>query len=338
MANLTTTYMGIKLKSPVIAGACGLTSNFDMIKKIESSGAGAIVCKSLFEEEIQMESLEFNKDIHEFDDMHPEGLTLFPDLKEKGPDYHLYWVKKIKDSCEIPVIASLNAVNEEVWIEYAKKIEQTGVDGIELNMYSIPDIGETHSSKIEEEQLAILKKIRKAIDLPISVKLSPFYTNLSGFVKQIDKVGINGFVLFNRFLQPNIDINKEKFTLPFNFSNKVDNRLPLRFTGLLAGQIKGSICSSNGIMDSDDVIRMILAGGDAVQVVSTLYKNGPNYMNTILSGLNTWMDEKQYASLDDFRGTLSYEEQNKKDSLAYKRAQYVKMLMQPSENLMNKIT
>ena len=337
MADLTTTYMGLKLKSPVIAGACELTSNIDKIKKIEQAGAGAIVCKSLFEEEIQLESLELDKDLHQHDDMHPEALTIFPDLEEKGPDYHLYWIKKTKTNSEIPIIASLNAVNEEIWIEYAKKIEQTGVDGIELNLYSSPCINQNTSSKIEEKQLAILKKIRKAIDLPISVKLSPYYTNLSGFIKQIDNIGIDGFVLFNRFFQSNIDINSEKFTMQFNFSHKDDNRLPLRFTGLLAGKVKGALCSSTGIMDSDDVIRMILAGADAVQVVSTLYKNGPNHIKTILTGLEKWMDEKHYSNLKDFRGKMSQEKLNSKDIWAYKRAQYVRMLMQPSEDLMNKI-
>lgn len=337
MADLTTSYMGLKLRNPVIAGASGLTSNFDMIKKIEKAGAGAIVCKSLFEEEIQLELLELDKDLHQHDDIHPEALTLFPNLEERGPDYHLYWVKKTKENSEIPVIASLNAVNEEIWIEYAKKIEQTGVDGIELNLYSSPDINKDNSSIIEEQQLVVLKKIRKAIDLPISVKLSPYYTNLSGFIKQIDKIGIEEFVLFNRFFQSNIDINSEKFTLPFNLSNKNDNRLPLRYTGLLAGKIKGSICSSNGIMDSDDVIRMILAGANSVQVVSTLYKNGPDHIKTILSELEKWMDDKQYSNLDAFRGKMSQEELSQKDSWAYKRAQYVRMLMQPSKDLMDKI-
>ena len=337
MADLTTTYMGLKLSSPVIAGASGLTSNFDMIKKIENAGAGAIVCKSLFEEEIQLESLKLDKDLHEHDDEHPEGLTLFPELEEKGPDYHLYWIKKTKENCDIPVIASLNAVNEDIWVEYAKKIEETGVDGIELNLYSSPDFNKTSSKKIEDEQLSVLKKIRKAIDLPISVKLSPYYTNLSGFIKEIDNIGINGFVLFNRFFQSNIDIKNEEFTLPFNFSTKNDNSLPLKFTGLLAGNVKGSICASNGIMDSDDVIRMILAGSDAVQVVSTLYRNGPNHMKTLLTGLGKWMDDKNYSTLDDFRGKMSSNKLNEKDSLAYKRAQYVRMLMQPNEDLMNTI-
>lgn len=337
MANLTTTYMGLKLGSPIIAGASGITFNVNLIKKIEEAGAGAIVCKSLFEEEIQLESLELNKGLHQHDDIHPEAITLFPDLEEKGPDYHLYVVKKIKENSGIPVIASLNAVNEEIWIEYAKKIEQTGVDGIELNLYSPPDIIHNSASKIEEKQLKIIKKIRKAIDLPISVKLSPYYTNLSRFIKQIDNIGIDGFVLFNRFFQSNIDIDSEKFILKFNLSNNNDNLLPLRFTGLLAGKIKGSICSSSGIMNYDDVIRMILAGADAVQVVSTLYKNGPNQIKTMLNGLETWMDDKKYSSLIDFRGKMSSETLNQKDSLAFTRAQYVRMLMQPSDDLMNKI-
>lgn len=329
--------MGLKLKSPVIAGASGLTSNLDKIKEIEKAGAGAVVCKSLFEEEIQLESLELDKDLHEFDDMHAEAITRFPDFKEKGPDYHLYWVKKTKENSNIPVIASLNAVNEKIWIEYAKKIEATGVDGIELNLYNSPEFTQVDPSKIEDMQLSVLKKVRKAIDLPISVKLSPYYTNLSGFIKKADSIGIDGFVLFNKFFQSNIDIKKEDFTLPFNFSSKSDNGLPLRFTGLLSNNIDGSICSSSGIMDEEDVIRMILAGSDAVQVVSTLYKNGIDSISTILDGLQKWMDSKNYSSLDDFRGKMSYNKIKDTDSLAYQRAQYVKMLMQPSENLMSKI-
>lgn len=337
MADLTTSYLGLKLRSPVIAGASGLTSNFDMIKKIELSGAGAIVCKSLFEEEIQLESLKLHKDLHKFDDLYAESITLFPDLKERGPDYHLYWLKKTKENSKIPVIASLSAVNEDIWIEYAKKIEKTGVDAIELNLYSSPYIDMNSSSVIEEKQFSILKKIRKAIDLPISVKLSPYYTNLYGFIKQIDTIGIDGFVLFNRFYQSNIDINSEKFTFSFNFSDKFDNRLPLRFTGLLASKVNGSICSSTGIMDSTDVIRMILAGADAVQVVSTLYKNGINQIETILTGLENWMNDNQYSSLKDFHSIMSLEKLHQNDSWAYKRAKYVKMLMQPSTDLMNEI-
>lgn len=337
MANLTTKYMGLELQSPIIAGASGLTSNVETIKKIEQAGAGAIVCKSLFEEEIQLQSLEQDKDVHKYDDINPEGLTLYPDVKEKGPENHLYWLKKTKENSKIPVIASLNAVNEDVWLEYAKKIEQTGVDGIELNLYSSPDIVTKSSTEIEEEQLAVITKIRKAIDLPMSVKLSSQYTNLSGLIKQFDSLGVNGFVLFNRFFQSNINITTEKFTFPFNFSNKEDNLLPLRYTGLLAGNLKGSICSSNGIMDSDDVIRMLLAGANAVQIVSTLYTNGISQLSAMLDGLQKWMNDKQYSSLADFQGKMSREKLDKKDKWAYKRTQYVKMLMQPSDDLVNTV-
>ncbi len=337
MTDLTTTYMGLKLKSPIIAGASQMTSNLSMIKKLEEAGAGAIVCKSLFEEEIQLESLALNKELHKHDNNNPEGLTLFPDFEEKGPDYHLHWLKKTKANTSIPIIASLNAVNEETWISYAKKIEQTGVDGIELNLYHSPDNSFTNSSNIEKSQIEILKKIQESIDLPISVKLSPYYTDLIGFIKSLDDIKIDGFVLFNKFFQPSIDINKEEFTFPFNLSNKGDGSLALRFTGLLSRKINGSICSSNGIMDSDDVISMILAGADSVQVVSTLYKNGPTEIKSMLGGLEKWMESKKYTSLEDFQGKMSQSQIGQKDNFAYKRAQYVKMLMQPSEKLIDKI-
>lgn len=337
MVDLSVLYMGIKLKNPVIAGACGLTSNVDTIKEIAQAGAGAIVCKSLFEEEIQLESLKLKKLLHRYDDWHAEMITIFPKIKDIGPEQHLYWVKKTKESVDIPVIASLNAVNEDTWIEYSKLIEQTGVDGIELNMYTSPVFHLESSDVIEAKQIELLKEIRRVVSVPLCVKLSPYYTNSANFIRQLDNIGINGFVLFNRFFQSDIDINSEKPVFPFTFSKKQDNRLPLRFAGLLYGNIKGTICCSTGIMDYDDTIRMLLAGADAVQVVSTLYKNGISHLSSIISGIEKWMNEKAYTCIDDFKGKMSREKLGQKDTWIYKRSQYVKMLMQSSESLMKQI-
>lgn len=337
MTDLRTSYMGIELRNPVIAGASGLTSDVDTIKKIEKAGAGAIVCKSLFEEEIKLEAMQQEKELHKYDDIHAEMITVFPDIEEKGPEYHLYWVKKTKEESGIPVIASLNAVNSDVWVEYARLIEETGVDGLELNFYNSPAFDQKSPGEIEKMQLETLKKIRKAVDLPIGVKLSPYYTNPVNFITQLDNIGIDGFVLFNRFFQSNIDIENEEFSFPFNFSQKDDNRLSLRYTGLMSGNLKGSICSSTGIMDYDDVVRMLLAGADAVQVVTTLYKNGFNHMKEIISGLEKWMKDKGYSSLDDFKGSMSREKLGPEKLWAYKRSGYVKMLMQNSKELAEKI-
>ena len=337
MIDLITSYMGIELKNPLIAGASGLTSDIDTIKRIEDAGAGAIICKSLFEEEIRLEAMEQQNELHKYDDIHAEMVTIFPEIKEKGPEYHLYWVRKTKESVNIPVIVSLNAVNSEVWTEYARLIEETGVDGIELNFYDSSDFGQSPSEEIEHKQVDILKQVRKTVDIPIGVKLSPYYTNPVKFISQLDDIGIDGFVLFNRFFQSNIDIEKEEFTYPFNFSHKDDNRLPLRYTGLLSGTLNGSICSGTGIMDYDDVVRMIMAGADAVQLVTTLYKNGVNHISRILEGIEKWMAAKGYNNLEDFRGSMSRKNLGAKEQWAYKRSGYVKMLMQNSRDLAERI-
>lgn len=337
MSDLSVSYMGLELKNPVIAGASGLTSSVEMIKRIEDAGAGAIVCKSLFEEEIQYEAMEQQKAIHKYDDIHAEMITVFPDIKEMGPEYNLFRLRKTKEAVSIPVIASLNAVNEEVWIEYAKLIEQTGVDGLELNIYSSPEPDQRSPSEVEVGQLNLLRSIREAVSLPLSVKLSPYYTNPGNFIKQIDDTGINGVVLFNRFFQSNIDINSEKITFPYTFSHKEDSRLPMRYAGLLSGNMKGSVCASSGIMEADDVVRMLLAGADAVQVVSTLYKNGVGQIAELVGGLEDWMGSKNYSCIGDFRGKMSRASLGQREQWLYKRTQYVKMLMQSSEDLAEKI-
>ena len=337
MAELKTSYMNIELKNPIIAGASGLTSNLETIKRIEAAGAGAIVCKSLFEEEIALEAMEQNKELHKYDDIHAEMITTFPDIKDIGPEYHLYWVKKTKENCSIPVIASLNAINSEIWLEYSRMIEDTGVDGLELNFYNSSSYELTSATDIELQQLEILKKIRKEVELPIAVKLSPYYTNTTKFIKELDNMGINGFVLFNRFFQSNIDIENQEFTFPFNFSTKDDNRLPLRYTGLLSANLKGDICSSTGVMDYDDVIRMLLAGAGAVQIVTSLYKNGINHIGEMLEGIEKWMDSRSYSSIDDFKGRMARENLGAEKHWAYKRSGYVKMLMQKSKSLADKI-
>jgi dihydroorotate dehydrogenase (fumarate) len=337
MADLSVSYMGIKLKNPVIAGASGLTANMDTIKSIEQAGAGAIVCKSLFEEEIQLELLKQQKDLHKYDDWHAEMITIFPNLEAAGPENHLYWVKKTKQAVSIPVFASLNAVTEEIWIEYARLLEKTGIDGLELNFYSSPAYQLEAAAAIEKKQIEVLTKIRRAIDIPISVKLSPYYTNIVKFISELDRIGIDGFVLFNRFFQSSIDINKQEITFPFTFSHKEDNRLPLRFAGLLHGNIKGTICCSTGILDFDDVASLLLAGADAVQVVSTLFKNGITHLRSIIDGIERWMGKMGYSCINDFKGKLSRKKLEQKDTWIYKRTQYVKMLMQSGEALMKQI-
>jgi len=331
MASLKTSYMGIELKNPVIAGACSMTMNLGSIKKIEEAGAGALVIASLFEEQIQLEKLKLEEEIEKIRYRNPEMIEIFPDLEHAGPQEHLMWVRKAKESVGIPVIASLNAINRETWVEYALLLEQTGVDGLELNFFLTPSDFERTGAEIEDEQVAILNEVKKKIKIPISVKLSVYYSNPLHFIKKLDETGVNGFVLFNRFFQPDIDIDDEINTSPFNFSHETDYRLPLRYAGLLYGNIRSNICSSRGILYGSDVIKMILAGADCIQCVSTLYINKVDYIKTMLSDIETWMDRKAYKDLASFRGKMS--RKNSSGPWSYTRAQYVKLLVNPEQFL-----
>lgn len=333
MANLSTTYMGVQLKNPLILGASNLVSKPDVIKQIEEAGIGAIVYRSLFEEQIQLENLQMDEMLSEYENRNAEMTSLFPGLEHAGPKEHLYNVEKLVKSVDVPVFASLNAIYEPTWVEYAKELEKTGVAGLELNLYAVPGYFEVTGESIEEKQVQIVKAVKKAVKIPVSVKMSLFYTNPLNFIKKIDEAGADAYVLFNRFFQPEIDIEKEEYHYPWELSNPKDHMVGLRFAGLLHGNLEGSICISRGIYDANDVVKMILAGADVVQMVSTIYRNSPSVISDILMDLNKWMDEKGYNSLDDFRGKLS--RKNMKDPFAYQRAQYVDILMH-SESIFKK--
>jgi dihydroorotate dehydrogenase (fumarate) len=327
--DITANYLGLSLKNPVIVGACNLVTDHDMLKKLEDNGAAAIVYKSLFEEQIQLENLEHHQIHEEYGDRHAEMHSAFPDAQDAGPQEFLLKLKKAKESIGIPLIASLNCVFEETWIEYAQKIQDLGVDALELNFYTVPKELDVMGKAISSEQFDILENVVKNVKIPISVKLSPFYTNTLYIVNEMDKLGVNGFVIFNKLFQPDIDIDKEEHHFPYNLSQEEENRLPLRFVGLLYDEINADICANRGILTGEDVIKMILAGADVVQIVSTIYKHGPKQIAKILTFIQEWMEKKGYEKLEDFRGKLSKKKLN--DPFTYKRAQYVDILMRSNE-------
>jgi dihydroorotate dehydrogenase (fumarate) len=327
--DLSTTYLGLKLKNPIIVGASNLVTDLNFLKKLEEAGASAIVYKSLFEEQIQLENLENYHAEEDYGNRHAEMNSMFPASLDSGPEDFLLHLSKARQSLNIPLIASLNAVYDDTWYEYAKKIEETGVDAIELNFYAVPREFDIDDNSILQEQLDTLEGVKKAVKIPVSVKLSPFYTNPLYCIGELDKKGADGFVLFNRLFQPDIDLDKEALHYPYMLSNEDDNRLPLRFAGLLYGNIKGNICSNTGIFTGKDVIKMIIAGADCVQVVSTIYKHGPKQIGKILEEIEEWMKGKNYESLNDFKGKLA--KVHIKDPYAYQRAQYVDILMRSNE-------
>ncbi|MDO9256178.1 MAG: dihydroorotate dehydrogenase-like protein [Bacteroidales bacterium] len=325
MINLATNYMGVALKNPIIAGASSMSSDLDMLKKLEKAGAAAIIYKTLFEEQINLESAQFDDQLEAMGGLHAEMTSLYPKLQHAGPEAHLVNLRKAKESLSIPVFASLNCLYDNTWIEYARLIEKTGVDGIELNFYFVPGDFEADGRSIEDIHLDLVKTIKSKITIPVSVKLSSFYSNPLNFISRLDKAGVNAVVIFNRMFEPEINVQEIKHVAPFYLSHEGDYRLALRYAGLLYGNMKANVCANTGIYQGNDVIKMILAGADCVQVVSTLYKNKPEHIATMLSDMETWMESKKFTSIADFKGKLSKKEL--KDPFIYKRGQYIDLLL-----------
>ncbi len=328
MSNLETSYMGIPLKSPVILGACELTSKTDALKRAEDEGVGAVVYKSIFEEQIQMDNLMHDELLEEYNDIHAEMITIHPTIDRSEIEHYLLQLRKAKDSVSVPVIASLNAVNESSWLRYASLIEEAGVDAIELNLYQTPTRFDIDGAAIEKQQIELVSKIKERLSIPVSVKLSSDYSNILNFVQRLDKVGVDGLVLFNSFFQPDIEIEKEKHKKSFNLSRRGDYKKSLRYSGMLFDRINADVCSSHGVFNGEDVIKLLLSGSACVQVVSAIYKYGTSVISEINKTVSGWMERKGYSSIEDFKGKLSDSVMNKNDSLLiYKRAQYIDLLL-----------
>lgn len=329
MANLSTKHMGVALKNPLILGASNLVTNIDNLKKAEDAGVAAIVYRSLFEEQIQLEDYQLGNELEAFDEMNAEMINLFPNLEHGGPKEHLFNLRKAKESVSVPLFASINAVYKESWVNYAKQIEETGVDGLELNFFSVPRDFKKSGSDIAAHQVEVLKAVKAAVKIPVSIKLSPFYTNVLKMVSDLDKAGADGVILFNRLFEPDIDVEAEKHAAPWNLSTPGDHRLSIRYIGLLYDNIKASITANNGVYEGIDIIKMLLAGANSVEAVSTFYHNGVGHISTMLKEVEEWMDRKGYKELKDFQGSLSSKAIN--DPFVYKRAQYIDMILKSEE-------
>lgn len=325
MADLKTRYMGLDLENPFIIGSSKLTSDMETLVRLEEAGAGALVIASLFEEQIRIGGDRLEDFVMASDSREQPEISLFPGMSYAGPEEHLSWVRKAKDAVRIPVIASLNAVTRETWKDWALRLADTGVDGLELNFYATPvDFGRSAAS-IEDEQVEILAEIREAVGMPVSVKLSSSYTNPLNVIRRMDEAGADGFVLFNRFFQPDIDPVLQKRVFTFDLSEPQENRQPLRFTALLHGNIRGDIAATSGIHSGADALKMIMAGAAGVQVVSALYRYGLEHLGKMKREILEWLEASGYASLDEVRGML--DKGHSEDPHAYERAQYVRILM-----------
>ncbi|MFY0652767.1 MAG: dihydroorotate dehydrogenase-like protein [Cyclobacteriaceae bacterium] len=325
MSNLQTKYLGLDLKNPIIIGASNIVTDLDNLQKLEKAGAAAVVYKSLFEEQIQYESYQMQQESEAYSHWDAEHETMFPEMDHAGPSQHLLELEKARSVLSIPLIGSLNCILNETWVDYAMEMEKTGIDALELNFYTHITDPNQSGDQIVENQVETLQRVKEALSIPVSVKLSPFYTNPLQVINKLNAAGADGFILFNRLFQPDIDIIHEAHHFPYNFSQSNDSRLALRYAGLLHGSMTSSICSNTGIFFGEDVIKMLLAGADVVQIVSAIYKKGISYLPKLIEDIEKWMENKKYSSISEFRGKLS--KRNMTDPFAYKRAQYVDILL-----------
>ncbi|OGO12980.1 MAG: hypothetical protein A2Y93_09935, partial [Chloroflexi bacterium RBG_13_68_17] len=305
MADLKTTYMGISLSSPLIVAASTISSYIERVKMAEQAGAGALVIRSLFEEQIQFDRLRMDEALSVGEYSYSEAASFFPKLQHGGAGEHLMWVEKTRKAVRLPLIASLNAVSVSGWTGYARQLAGTGVDGIELNVYAVPaDMGKT-GAEIEQAMFDVVAAVRAEVQIPVAVKLSPFYTSTVNVAAELDRRGVDALVLFNRFLQPDIDPDSESLNNEMSYSTPAEMRLPLRWAALLHGRIRADVALTTGVHSGKDVARALLAGATAVQTAAALLKNGIPYLSTMLRELEAWMGEHGYESVNDFRGKLS---------------------------------
>lgn len=325
MADLKTFYMGIELSSPVIVGAGPVSKKLENIKKAEAAGAGALVIHSLFQEQIESEIDELESALMIGSNLFPEALSYFPILEHSGAREHIMWIEKTRKQVKMPLIGSLNAASLGKWLDYASQLQDAGCNALELNLYALETDMDKRAEDIEKKALDVIESVVKEVDIPVSVKLSPWNTTTAGFVSDVSKTGVLGIVMFNRFYQPGIDTQTQTLKSGFELSRSEDNRLPLRWTAILSGKTELDIVTSTGVLSGDDVIKQILAGAKAAQSVSALLKYGEGYVTKMNEDIAAWMDQNGYATIEDFRGKLS--QQRVDDPKAFERVQYANILM-----------
>lgn len=324
--NLTTNYLGLELKNPIVPSAGPLSHEIANIKAMEDAGASAVVLYSLFEEEIEQESLELYHHTTANQESSAEALDYFPEPFEfsVGPEKYLEHIRKAKEAVDIPIIASLNGKSVGGWIDYAKKIEQAGADALELNIYFLAGDPKKPGLEIEQEYLNIIKGVKMNVNIPIAVKMHPFFTSVPWMAEQFTNVGADGLVLFNRFYQPDINLETLEIEPSVLLSTPVDLRLPLRWIGMLYGKVNADLAATSGIYNETDVIKMIMAGAKVTQILACLLKFGIPQIKEILNQMVYWMEINEYESVEQMRGSMSYK--NVANPSQFERANYMKVL------------
>jgi len=324
--DLSTTYMGLKLKNPIVPSSSPLSQSIDNVKKMEDAGAAAVVVYSLFEEQITHESGELDHYLSYGTESYAEALSYFPEPQQfyLTPYQYLDHIAALKKAVAIPIIGSLNGVSTGGWVKYAKNIEQAGADALELNIYYVATNPNLTGSEIETMYVDVLTEVKKNVKIPVAMKLSPFFTSMANMAKRLDNAGANALVLFNRFYQPDFDLEKLEVVPNLVLSTNWEMRLPLRWIAILYGNIKASLGATSGIHNHEDVIKIIMAGGDVAMMASELLVKGIGRISEILDGVKEWMEKNEYDSISMMKGSMS--QKKIAQPAAFERANYMKLL------------
>jgi dihydroorotate dehydrogenase (fumarate) len=325
--DLTTRYLGMNLRTPLVPSASPLSDELDNIKRMEDAGASAVVLHSLFEEQMKSEQEALQYHLMYGTDSFPESLTFFPKPSEfiTGPEEYLSQIRKAKEAVRIPIIASLNGAAIGGWIDYAGQIQQAGADALELNIYSIPTEMDRTSLEVEQSYIDILKAVKAVVGIPVAVKLSPFFSNMANMAKRLDQAGADGLILFNRFYQPDVNLAELEVQANINLSTPQDMRLPLRWVAILFGRIKADLAATGGIYNAQDVLKMLMVGADVAMLCSVLLSKGLKVIRGIENDMCEWLSEHDYQSVSQLQGSMS--QKNCADPAAFERAQYMRAIM-----------
>jgi dihydroorotate dehydrogenase (fumarate) len=326
MADLSTKYMGLNLQNPLVMSPSTLCKKIDNIRKMEDAGASAVVLHSLFEEQIILENQEIDRYLTQGTDSYAESLSYFPNVGDfwAGPDEYLEHIRKVKNAVKIPIIASLNGVSAGGWTSYAKEFENAGADAIELNIYYIPTDLDLVSQQVEYMYLEVAKSVKNSVNIPVAIKISPYFSSMAYMARQFDQIGVDALVMFNRFYQPDFDLESMKVVPNLVLSTSDELRLRLRWVAILYGRIKANMAVTGGVHTAEDVAKSILAGANITMMTSAVMTNGVGHITKIKNGLAEWMDKHEFASIADIQGKMS--QQSVKEPAAFERANYMKVI------------
>jgi len=327
MLDLSTSFMGVAMSSPVVVGASPISRKIDSVRRAEEAGAGGLVVYSLFQEQIEHEREELEEALMIGSDHFAESLTYFPHLDHAGPREHIMWVEKTRAAVSFPLFGSLNAVSMGDWITYAKDLENAGVNGLELNIYAVETRPGHSGEEIESRALDVVSAVKASVGIPVALKIGPWYTSVANFASKAVQAGIDGLVLFNRFYQPFVDVRTQSLSTVLDLSRPEDTRLPLRWVAILSSALEVDLAAATGVHSGLDVVRHLLAGARAAQTVSSLLKNGIAHITAINKEISDWMVATGYSKVEDFRGKVS--KKKLADPWAFERAQYVKLVSGP---------